>query len=388
MSKAKILMIAAGLTAAAVTAAAVALTLHRKNRKIDDLQAMVEILNAPPPETEYYEKQVDVNHHYDLSGQKILLSDETFGEIWIPVLEDVTRSQHPNERLKQEGERMYSYDENGNRNAVTGIDISSHNNVTDWNAVKNDGIEFVMLRAGYRTYGGGILHEDDKFKSYYKGAKAAGLKVGAYFFSQAVTEEEAIEEARLTGQVLKGCELDYPVVFDWEIIYDDDGARTDHVPVDSLTDLTLAFCQHIQEFGFQPMIYQGKRCALFKYDLPRLKGIPFWLAEYGDGPTYIYDYDMWQYSCKGTVAGVEDKVDMDLCFYDYSKEGNPPFSVTPPADTQQTSDESSSADESSAGDESSSDESGADESSAESGAESSSADSGADASSAEQSEGT
>ena len=333
MSKSRILMLTAGLAAIAVTAGAVALTIHRKNRKIDDLQTLVDIYETPPPETEPYEKKVEVDHHYPLAGHKILLKDETFGQIWIPVLEQVPLSTHPNERIKQEGQWMHSYDTEGNRDALTGIDISSHNKVTDWEAVKADGIDFVMLRVGYRTYGGGIVKEDEKFQKYYKGAKAAGLKVGAYFFSQAITEEEAIEEARMTAKKLKGCELDYPVVFDWEIIYDsNDGARTDNVPVDSLTDLTLAFCQHIQEFGYQPMIYQGKRCALFKYDLPRLQGIPFWLAEYFGRPTYIYDFDMWQYSCSGTVNGVEGKVDLNLSFKDFSQEGFPAVKLAPPFD--------------------------------------------------------
>lgn len=332
MIKSKVLILTAGLTAFAVTAGAVALTIYRKNKKIDSLQAMIDVYTAPPPETEPYEKHVDVDHHYPLAGYKILLKDETFGQIWLPVLEEVKRSSHPLDLLKQEGQWMHSYNTDGSRNAATGIDISSHNTVTDWEAVKADGIEFVMLRVGYRTYGGGIVKEDEKFSTYYKDAKAAGLKVGAYFFSQAVTEEEAIEEARLTAKKLKGCELDYPVVFDWEIIYDsgDDGARTDNVPVDSLTDLTLAYCQHIKEFGYEPMIYQGKRCALLKYDLPRLQGIPFWLAEYGDGPTYIYEYDMWQYSCKGTVAGIEGKVDLDLSFRDFSQEGFPEIRQEPP----------------------------------------------------------
>lgn len=328
----RVIAIAAVLLTFAVSAGAGAMLLHRKNQTIARLNRMLTVQETfAEVSAEDSFEPVEVDHHYPLAGYKILLKDETFGQIWIPVLEDVKLSEHPLELLTQEGERMYSHDREGRLNAVTGIDISAHNTVTDWEAVKADGIDFVMLRVGLRTYGGGLLREDEKFKEYYEGAKAAGLKVGAYFFSQAVTEEEAVEEAALTAKMLNGCELDFPVAFDWEIIFDDtDGARTDNVPVDTLTDLTLAFCQNIENLGYQPMIYQNKRTSLLKYDLPRLQGIPFWLAEYGDGATYIYNYDMWQYSCKNTVAGIEDKVDMNLCFLDYSAEGNPPFAIDDP----------------------------------------------------------
>ncbi len=316
--------ITAGILAGVTALCAAASAIYRKNHRIEDLQAMLRVYTeAPPEEPDPYFEPVNVDHHYPLSGYKILLKDQTFGEIWIPVLEDVALSEQPVERLKQQPDkRMLSFSSDGSVNAMAGLDISAHNNVTDWEAVKADGFDFVMLRVGYRTYGGGILHKDEKFKQYYKDAKAAGLLVGAYFFSQAVTEEEAVEEAALTLRTLEGCELDFPVAFDWEIIFDDD-ARTDNIPVEDLTNLTLAFCQNIEGNGYQPMIYQNKRTSLLKYDLPRLQGIPFWLAEYGDGPTYIYHYDMWQYSCKGEVSGVDGKVDLNLSFYDYSKPGFP-----------------------------------------------------------------
>lgn len=322
-----------------VTAAALVITVSRRNATISTLRTMIEVQNEEPAETEPYFEPVNVDHHYPLSGYKILLSDDTYGEIWIPVLEDVPLSTHPLDRLKeQENGRMQSYNESGQYNALTGIDISAHNKVTDWNKVKADGIDFVMLRAGYRTYGKGVLNKDEKFREYYDGAKAAGLKVGAYFFSQAVTEEEAVEEAQLTAEQLYGLELDFPVAYDWEIIYDEgETARTDCVPCDVLTDCTIAFCENMKAWGWQPMIYQNKRTSLFKLDLPRLQDYPFWLAEYNDGPTFIYDYDMWQYSCTGTVDGIVGAVDMNLCFYDYSQEGAPAIATDAP-DMPETTD--------------------------------------------------
>lgn len=320
-----------------LTSAGLGIVSYRQHKTINSLRDALEregedpdLIDVPP---RVYEP-VEVNHFYERRGHKIYLRDDTYGQIWLPVLADVPLSSHPVENMVETDKgRMLSFDAAGNLNALTGIDISSHNTVTDWNALREDGIDFVMLRTGYRGYGVGTgkLTKDTKFREYYRAAKDAGLLVGAYFFSQAVSEEEAVEEAILTAQQLEGCELDFPVAFDWELIFhDSEGARTDNVPVDVLTDCVLAFCQNIESFGYRAMVYQNKRTALFKFDLPRLDGIPFWLAEYGDGPTYLYAYDMWQYSCAGTVAGISGNVDLNLCFKDYSKEGDPLISLPAP----------------------------------------------------------
>lgn len=327
--------IAAGVTALAALGliGGLALTVHRRDntiaslrRALEDQGADPDLIDVPP---RVYEP-VTVNHFYERRGHKILLKDDTYGQIWIPVLSDAPLSSHPLENMVETDRgRMLSFDDAGNLNALTGVDLSAHNNVTDWEALKADGIDFVMLRTGYRGYGSGKLEKDTKFRAYYRAAKEAGLLVGAYFFSQAVSEEEAVEEAILAAQMLEGCELDFPVAYDWELIFHD-SARTDNIPVDVLTDCTLAFCQNIESFGYRSMVYQNKRTTLFKLDLPRIAEIPFWLAEYGDGPTYIYEYDMWQYSCTGAVSGVEGNVDLNLCFKDYSQESDPPISLPAP----------------------------------------------------------
>lgn len=333
----KLAAVAIPAAAVLVTVIALAVTIHHRNNTIESLRTMLKVQGTESAsdgssgEKEPYFEPINVDHHYDLAGHKILLKDDTFGQIWIPVLKDVPLSTHPLEQLKeQENGRMASFATDGRLNAMTGIDLSSHNTVTDWNAVKADGIDFVMLRVGYRTYGGGELRKDEKFRSFYDGAKAAGLKVGAYFFSQAITEQEAVEEAILTAKQLNGLALDFPVAYDWEIIYDDT-ARTDNVPVETLTSCTLAFCENITSFGYDAVIYQNKRTSLLKLDLPRLQDYPLWLAEYGNGPTYIYDYGMWQYSCTGTVKGITGAVDLNLSFYDYSLPDRPAVSLDPPA---------------------------------------------------------
>lgn len=333
MNYKKIMAICVPSAAAAVTVAALALTVCNRNRTITSLRTQLAAYAEPevPEETQPFFEPVAVMHNYDRAGNKIYLKDDTFGQIWLPVLSDVALTKHPLENLcETEDKRVVSLDDEGNVNVLTGVDLSAHNTVNDWNAVREDGIDFVMLRVGYRGYGTGHIKADESFDRFYQGAKSVGLKVGAYFYSQAVTEEEAVEEAVFTAEHLYGYELDFPVAFDWELVFNGDKARTDYVPVDVLTNSVLAFCQNIESFGYQPMYYQNKRTSLLKLDLPRLQGIPFWLAEYGDGPTYIYDYDMWQYSSTAEVAGISGDVDLNVCFYDYSQEGAPTVALPAP----------------------------------------------------------
>ena len=331
----KILAIGIPAAAVAVTLTALGLTIYNQKHDIDSLRAQLSEQNNQIPAaavddvSEKKYEPVEVDHYYERTGYKIYLKDDQFGQIWLPTLADVPLSTHPEDRMEElKNGRMTYYNKDGTCGALTGIDISTHNRVSDWNAVKANGIDFVMLRVGYRGYGKGTgtLKPDDSFRQYYNDAKAAGLKVGAYFFSQAISEEEAVEEAMLAVEQLDGCDLDFPVVYDWELIFHDSESRTENLAVDILNDCCLAFCQNVEAYGYQPMIYQNKRTTLFKLDLPRLQGIPFWLAEYGDGPTYPYDYDMWQYSCTGHVDGIEGDVDLNLCFYDYSQDGAPAVS--------------------------------------------------------------
>lgn len=253
---------------------------------------------------------------YQLNGKKILLSDDTFGEIFLPVYADVPEFSHNRDNLITRNGYTF-YKENGQITSIPGIDISTHQGEIDWQQVKNAGVEFAIIRVAYRTYGGGEIMLDKSFEKNLREADAAGIKTGVYFFSQAISVEEAIAEADTIIDAIEPYNVTYPVVFDWELIYDDT-ARTDNVPVDVLTDCCIAFCERVKSAGYTPMIYQNKRTTLFKLDLPRLQDYDFWLAEYNDGPTYYYDVDMWQYSCTGKIPGITGDVDLNISFKDYS----------------------------------------------------------------------
>lgn len=262
------------------------------------------------------EKKVSDNY-YNLSGKKILLEDGTFGEIWIPVLENVPAFSKDKEQIKYRNGRKY-YIENSQITSLLGVDVSVHQNDINWEKVKESGIDFAMIRLGYRGYGSGEAGLDENYEKNIKGAREADIDAGVYFFSQAITAQEAVEEANLVIKSLEGLDVNYPVVFDWEIITDD-SARTDNVPVDILTDCCVAFCETIKNAGYTPMIYQNKRTSIFKLDLNRLTDYDFWLAEYNDEPSYYYDFAMWQYTSSGRVPGISGNVDLNISFKDYSK---------------------------------------------------------------------
>lgn len=271
------------------------------------------------------EKPTDIRTHaviekeetfYQLNGKKVLMKDGTLGEVFMPVFADVPACTLDIDAIETRNGYSF-YKENGDITSIAGVDVSEHQGEIDWNKVKAAGIEFAIIRVGYRTYGGGEIVLDKTFRKNIEGADAAGIKVGAYFFSQAVTEEEAIEEADVLIDAIRPYNITYPVIFDWEMIYGD-SARTDTVTVEGLADFSVAFCERVRSAGYHPMIYQNKNTAMMKLDLPRLKDYDFWLAEYGTKPTYYYDYKIWQYASDGYVPGISGNVDMNISFVDYS----------------------------------------------------------------------
>lgn len=199
---------------------------------------------------------------------------------------------------------------------LKGIDISEYSGEVDFEKVKEDGISFVMVRLGGRGYGDkGVLYSDDKALEYIKNAKAAGIKVGGYIFSQAVNKEEAIEEADYATEFLNGETLDYPIAFDWEEI-EDDTARTDNLSDSILTDCAKSFCSRISEKGYIPMIY-AKEKVYKRYDRTELQEYDFWYAEYTDTPSETEGYTIWQYSESGEVSGIEGTADLNICYKNY-----------------------------------------------------------------------
>ena len=202
--------------------------------------------------------------------------------------------------------------------AKLGVDISSHQDWVDWTALAESPVDFVILRAGYRGYGDGSVNIDSKFAENIAAARNAGLGVGIYFFSQALTPEEAEEEARTVLSQLADYQIDYPIYYDWEPI-SDENARTATISATEITACAQRFCQTIEAAGYRAGVYFNLAMAQDFYHLTDLMDYEFWLAEYQDTPSYPFAFGMWQYTNEGSVPGVTGNVDMNLCFKAYGE---------------------------------------------------------------------
>lgn len=197
-----------------------------------------------------------------------------------------------------------------NVNSSPGVDVSAHQGDIDWAAVKDSGIEFAIIRLGYRGYGSGKLVEDEYAKKNLKEAREAGLKIGAYFFSQALNIKETDEEIQFMLNMLADVDLDMPLVLDWEI--PDPDARTKNMDARTLTDIQLHFCGQMKKMGYQPMVYFNWHQSENLYYLSELEDYPFWLALYQDRMTYPWKVEMWQWTSSGRVPGIQGNVDINV----------------------------------------------------------------------------
>ena len=210
----------------------------------------------------------------------------------------------------------HNFDANGYlvmNSGIMGIDVSKWNGTIDWNAVKNSGVSYVIIRCGYRGSSNGALIKDSKFEENIKGATNAGLKVGVYFFTQAIDKNEAIEEASMVLQCIQNYKLTYPVFLDVEA----SGGRADGLSKEERTEICKAFCETIQKYNYTAGIYANKTWMEKKLDMSQLNGYKIWLAQYASEPTYAGKYDMWQYKDTGKVSGITGNVDLNMSYLGY-----------------------------------------------------------------------
>jgi len=196
-----------------------------------------------------------------------------------------------------------------------GIDVSKYQPSINWASVKASGISYVIIRCGYRGASTGVLIQDPYFTSHIKGAKAAGLKVGVYFFSTALNEAEAVEEASMCAALCSGYGINYPVFIDVE-----SSSRPGYnsLPAAQRTANIKAFCNTVKSAGYTPGVYANKTWFTSYINTSQLSGYKIWLAQYNAaGPTYSGRYDLWQYTSKGSVNGISGNVDMNQSYLGY-----------------------------------------------------------------------
>lgn len=198
-----------------------------------------------------------------------------------------------------------------------GIDVSKYQGDIDWAKVALDGIEYAFVRVGYRGYGdSGSLVVDEKLHQNIKGALAQNIKVGAYFFSQAVTKDEAVEEAELVMKELKAYEITYPVAVYIEKI-EDQTARQDKLSKEKRTEICKAFCEKIKEAGYTPMIYGDTKTFTDLIDTDALKDFAFWVYDTDQDKAMAYETAIWQYSHEGKVSGISTETNLSVSYKEW-----------------------------------------------------------------------
>lgn len=262
---------------------------------------MYQLAEAPPHEEPDAPPQEEGEYFY-WGGEKIY------------IVEELPPNTYNNDLFVENENGFLTYNSE-DYTCKVGIDVSRYQYNIDWAAVKEAGVDFALIRLGYRGYGeAGNMVIDNFFHQNIQGAQANGIEVGVYFFSQAITPQEAVEEAQFCFDALKDYHITYPIVYDWEPYPDSYDARTEGLDDATLTKCTVAFCDAVKAAGYQPMVYSNLTYFYLHLDLNQLVNYPFWLAQYNDRPSFRYHFDIWQYSCTGVVPGIQGDVDLNIQF--------------------------------------------------------------------------
>ena len=276
-----------------------------------------------PPEEETAPISVDekpketVENDPSTDGKHTLIKYADGKEEWLLINPYLPKHQYDYTKLVSQSNLMKYYVD-GKQVSYVGTDISKYQDYVDFNKLKKAGVDYVMLRVGARGYGSGLLVVDEYFADNIKRATDAGLNVGVYFFSQAITKDEAIEEANMVLEQIKDYSVAYPIAFDMEYI-ENDTARVESLNKSDKTTVTKAFLDTIKAAGFTPMIYGNKEWLLKRIDLTKLAEYDIWLSQLGDVPDYPYQFSMWQYSNSTTIDGIAGYANLDISFIDYSE---------------------------------------------------------------------
>lgn len=222
---------------------------------------------------------------------------------------------YDNFKLREDGQVEYLNDAD-EVVSKKGIDVSRYQGNINWSKVAAEGVEYAFIRAGVRGSTEGTLSEDSHFEANIEGALDNDIAVGVYFFSQAVTEEEAVEEARMVLSMIEPYEVTYPVVIDMEEVTSDN-ARTRDLTKEEYTKNCIAFCETVRQAGYTPMIYGNLKSFMLMLDMEKLEEYDKWFAYYNTPVYFPYQFSVWQYTSEGAVGGITGDVDMNVCMKDF-----------------------------------------------------------------------
>ncbi len=229
----------------------------------------------------------------------------------------ITTNQYDDANLVYKTPQM-QYFHDGEKISTWGIDLDENHGIIDFNKVNKAGIQFVMLRLGSRGYESGKLVLDTYFKDYLKGATDAGIEVGIYFESYALTDEEIKEEVSYIVEQIGDYQVNYPVVISMKEV-DLDNARTDGLQRMERTELIKCFVEEVELAGYVPMIYGTEEFLKGTIELSQLAGVDVWLSQIGDLPDYPYEFHIWQYDQSAIINGIEGTTNLNMSYIDYTK---------------------------------------------------------------------
>lgn len=248
---------------------------------------------------------------------ELTVNDMYEGEMTIPYFDIPTNSYKPDSFVENKGVVTY---EGGD--SFVGINVNAQMGEIDWAKVQESGVDYAMIRVGYRGNERGKITPDENFAANIQGALDAELPVGVYFYSKAVTDAEAEEEAAFVLEQIKGYSVKYPIAFYWAYDLKDDGSmdensRTVRCNGEQVTGFIDTFCKKIKSSGFTASYYCDKSMGYEKLDLSRLAGYDMWYAEYRPAPSFYYDFKLWQYTREGEVPGISEKVPITISLKKY-----------------------------------------------------------------------
>lgn len=270
------------------------------------------------PEEEEKEKEEEEEKEEDPStdGKHTRLVAEDGTEEWVEINPYLTKNTYDHSGLVYQYPIMKYYEDSEKMSKV-GIRVSAEDGDVNFDRLKKAGIDFAMIQIGSRGYGSGNLMADDMFYENVRKATEAEMDFGVTFFSQAITKEEALEEADRVIEGLQGFTVVYPVVFDMEYVKNDT-ARVQGLSREAKTEIATAFMDAIQQAGYKAMLYGDKEWLIRKVDLTKLISYDIWLSQEEDTPDYPYKYTMWEYTKNAKVNGIDEPAKLSVCFIDYA----------------------------------------------------------------------
>lgn len=268
---------------------------------------------------EQQQKEQEVQDDPSTDGKHTLVTTPDGMDEWVLISPYLAKNTYDFTKMEEKA-GLKRYMENGRKLSYVGVDISKQTGSVNFAGLKAAGVDYVMIRLGGRGYSTGQITLDENFKANIEGAIAAGLDIGVYFYSQAINQDEAIQEANFVVQNLdpyKG-KVKYPVAFDMEFVSNDE-AGIDGLSREERTSAAVSFLEGVKAAGYVPMVYGDKEWLIKEIDLAKLQDYDVWLAQEEDIPDYPYQYAMWQYSTKGVVNGITGDANLNICFIGYSQ---------------------------------------------------------------------